>query len=134
MSDQAAKECCVCGALLTDHVCLSCGHEECEKCSPQRPEVPDKWRGTAAQIDKGLFGNADSTMRLMLEEIAALAAERDALKTQVERLSAPVSDEEWRCLCRSSPYSCGIQYLSDARRSIGELIAARKATPTAEQG
>jgi hypothetical protein len=29
--------CCVCGALITDLHCLSCGHEQCETCPVYKP-------------------------------------------------------------------------------------------------
>ena len=32
MSD-VQRVCCVCGALHTERVCLSCNHEECESCT-----------------------------------------------------------------------------------------------------
>lgn len=28
------KMCCICGCILTEGKCLSCGHQECEKCAP----------------------------------------------------------------------------------------------------
>jgi len=65
-----------------------------------------------------------SAMNEMRENQAVLAQERDKLQEAVQRLSAPVSDEEWAAHESA--------YLRDECNLIGyvdRIIAARKAQP-----
>jgi hypothetical protein len=67
----------------------------------------------------------------LIERIAALEAENAALRTQVERLSAPVTDAEWVEYCVSN--DDGMTWASVRRDDISALLAARKGAAMTEQ-
>lgn len=56
------------------------------------PEDLQTWYSVAC--DKVHFKTDYGTIKILIERIAALEQERDQLRAEVERLSAPVSDEE----------------------------------------
>jgi len=64
------------------------GDRRCDTCVKTDNEI------AARAAEKGK-AKAEEWMKTPEQRIASLEAERDALKAQMERLSAPVSDEEW---------------------------------------
>jgi len=72
------------------------------------------------------------TVQKLIERIAALQAELDALRRENAVLKAPVSDEEWEIMCYWIRQPRGIPAIP-ARKELNAIIAARVAQATEEK-
>ena len=81
-----------------------------------------------AIADETQYACQEKSVVPLIERIAALTAERDELKTQVERLCAPVSNEEIEPLNEKFGYFKYSDAQGDRSRDFANsLIAARAA-------
>lgn len=96
-----------------------------------KPEIPEDLRELLLRINSDesaiclAFECAipNGKARQLIERIGRLDAENRTLKATVERLSAPVSDEEWPCEADLSPVGRA------TKDEVNAILASRKATP-----
>lgn len=92
----------------------------------------------ACEEERDFFASQVNVNRDGVNVVSAILAERDALQKQVERLSAPVSDEEWNAANYQQAVSTGVgksdgggtvmlRSQSTTRQKIDALIQSRAA-------
>ena len=87
------------------------------------PPIPDNLR---VLYDLARL-SGESNIQILIERIARAEARVAELEAQVERLSAPVSDEEWDYR-HVGPFTHGCV----SRSQVNVIIAARAAEPSKE--
>jgi len=94
----------------------------------EQPKIPERWRQFYAAVCRAakFFRNTDpSPAKSLIEELGTAEARVAELEARVERLSAPVSDEEWR---KGYEFSWSPRSFM-MRETVDALIAARKVQP-----
>lgn len=106
----AMKTCHICGTLLTDRKCLSCGHQECDQCPvwadkreeriaalliAKGPDSPEQYRAVAGEIMRLVawdqYMRTDGAWELQVQQ---LAGEKEALKAECAELNR-VFELQW---------------------------------------
>ncbi len=107
--------CHICGAILTDHKCLSCDHVQCAECPVYVPEPTKEelmtriaqLEGDWKRLNRVFKSTSDKTIDQDIK-IERLEAERDALRAELEKpwthsehwLNPETGQVECECCCK----------------------------------